>query len=120
MRFDRERHMAPRFDARGKDMPEQALTQSQTNILTEGHKIPNTWSQLIAGGERPKNMTQKKLFSQRTKSAIPDKSYDLDGDGFVSMTDHFLAKRFDKDQDGKLNAEEFSAAKKALAEGYSD
>jgi len=28
---------------------------------------------------------------------LPDPSFDIDGDGFVSMTDLFLAKRFDKD-----------------------
>ncbi len=63
-------------------------------------------------------MTQKKLFDKRRRSAIPDKSFDLDGDGFVSMTDLFLAKKFDKDQDGKLNGEELAAAKQALAQGY--
>ena len=65
-------------------------------------------------------MTQKKLFSQRRRSAIPDKTFDLDGDGFVSSTDLFLAKRFDNDQDGKLNAEEMVAAKKAIADGYAN
>lgn len=31
-----------------------------------------------------------------------------------------MAKHFDKDQDGKLNAEEFATAKKALAQGYAN
>ena len=51
---------------------------------------------------------------------MPHHSFDLDGDGFVSATDLFLAKRFDADKDGKLNKEELSAAKKAIDEGYKD
>jgi hypothetical protein len=43
------------------------------------------------------------MKENRKKSMIPDKSYDLDGDGFVSQKDYFLAKQFDKDNDGKLN-----------------
>jgi hypothetical protein len=34
---------------------------------------------------------------------IPDPSYDLDGDGFVMPHEYFIAKKFDKDKDGKLN-----------------
>ena len=51
---------------------------------------------------------------------MPHISYDLDGDGQVSQKDYFLAKQFDKDADGVLNADEFAAAKKALQEGYSN
>ena len=36
------------------------------------------------------------------------------------MTDFFLAKKFDVDQDGKLNAEELAKAKEALSKGYKD
>lgn len=42
---------------------------------------------------------------------IPDASFDLDGDGFVSQKDYFLAKHFDTDHDGKLNELEKNAAK---------
>lgn len=48
-------------------------------------------------------MTQKKLEIQRKKADMPHPSFDLDGDGFVSSQDLFLAKRFDADKDGKLN-----------------
>ena len=44
----------------------------------------------------------------------------MDGDGYVSNTDLFLAKRFDLDKDGKLNAEELEAAKDAMSKGYSN
>ena len=65
-------------------------------------------------------MTYKKLEMQRRQADLPHHSFDLDGDGFVSATDLFLAKRFDADKDGKLNQEEQSAAKKAIGEGYKD
>ena len=44
----------------------------------------------------------------------------MDGDGHVSNRDYFLAKQFDKDQDGILNEQELSTAKKALNEGYAN
>lgn len=45
---------------------------------------------------------------------MPDKSYDLDGDGFVGNRDYVIAKNFDKDQNGKLNASERLAAMTAV------
>ena len=65
-------------------------------------------------------MTKRKLELMRKKADLPHASFDLDGDGFVSVTDLFLAKRFDKDGDGKLNEEELTTAKKALNSGYKD
>lgn len=41
---------------------------------------------------------------------MPDKSYDLDCDGFVGNRDYVIAKHFDKNQNGKLNASERLAA----------
>ena len=57
---------------------------------------------------------------QRRLADLPDPSFDIDGDGHVSHTDLFYAKRFDADKDGKLNAEELATAKKALANGYDE
>ena len=115
--FQRVRHVAPKFRANGKEI-EGPATCSQ-NILSENIKMPQQW-------EAPQNdqtrsrMTQKKLEMQRKKADMPHHSFDIDGDGHVSNTDLFLAKRFDQDKDGKLNAEELQTAKKALAEGYKD
>ncbi len=49
---------------------------------------------------------------------MPHPSYDLDGDGIVSAKDYFLAKRFDADQDGRLNTREKETALRALESGY--
>ena len=65
-------------------------------------------------------MTQNKLKDKRRRESMPDPSFDLDGDGFVSMTDLFLAKRFDEDKDGKLNEKELATAKTAISQGYRD
>ena len=57
---------------------------------------------------------------QRLLAKNPHSSFDLDGDGQVSVKDYFLARQFDKDGDGKLNEKELAEAKKALNEGYAD
>ena len=36
----------------------------------------------------------------------PDISYDIDGDGHVSSTDFFFAKKFDSNNDGILDNDE--------------
>jgi len=41
-------------------------------------------------------------------------SFDLDGDGYVGNKDYVLSKVFDKDNDGKLNAEERKNALDAI------
>jgi hypothetical protein len=49
-------------------------------------------------------MTRTKLFQQRKIESIPHISNDLDGDGYVGGRDLVIAKHFDLDGDGKLNA----------------
>jgi hypothetical protein len=51
---------------------------------------------------------------------LPHPSYDLDGDGIVGCKDYFLAKRFDLDQDGRLNTAEKANAIHALKSGFED
>ena len=53
-------------------------------------------------------------MQDRKKSAVPDVSFDLDGDGQVSQKDFFLSKHFDLDKDNKLNELELKMAKEAL------
>jgi len=65
-------------------------------------------------------MTRTKLLQNRKLEKIPDPTYDLDMDGFVGGRDYFLAKRFDLDQDGKLNAQEKQNAYDQIMKGYED
>lgn len=58
------------------------------------------------------------MKEDRKKINYPHPSYDLDGDGIVDHKDYFLAKRFDLDQDGRLNTAEKANAMKALNAGY--
>jgi len=50
----------------------------------------------------------------RQTQRMPDISFDLDNDGYVGNKDFVLAKLFDKDGDGKLNASERKNAEEAI------
>lgn len=58
------------------------------------------------------------MKDKRKNDLIPDISYDLDGDGFVSTKEYFIASRFDKNGNGKLEPNEKAEAIKALKEGF--
>lgn len=62
--------------------------------------------------------TQTLLKEERRTEKLPHPSYDLDGDGIVDYKDYFLSKRFDLDQDGRLNTGEKANALQALKNGY--
>jgi hypothetical protein len=47
-----------------------------------------------------------------------DLSYDLTGDGTVSIREYNIAKQFDKDQNGVLDAKEREECFKALKAGF--
>ena len=49
-------------------------------------------------------------MAHRKKVDRPDPTFDLDRDGVVDNTDLLLAKRFDLDNDGRLNTAERTAA----------
>jgi hypothetical protein len=61
-------------------------------------------------------MTRTKLLNRRHLERQADPSFDIDGDGIVSSMDLFIALRFDKDNDGKLNPKEKAECMKALQE----
>ena len=46
--------------------------------------------------------------------------YDLDNDGYVGARDYVLAKRFDRDLDGKLNEKERAEAYKSIKNNIED
>ena len=83
-----------------------------SNILTCSVKIPDGWSK--AGVKEEDKKCRSKLIEERRLEKIPHPSYDLDGDGFVGGRDYVIAKQFDKDMDGKLNAKERANAIEAI------
>ena len=54
------------------------------------------------------------MMDFRRKEAIPDKSYDLDGDGFVGGRDYVIARKFDKGYKNYLTEDERKEAFEAL------
>jgi hypothetical protein len=65
-------------------------------------------------------MTRTKLLEKRKLEKVPDITYDLDNDGYVGSRDYVLAKRFDKDNDGKLNDKEKREAYESLKNNIED
>ena len=53
-------------------------------------------------------------MQQRKQEAMPDITYDLDGDGFVGGRDYVIARRFDKGFKNYLTADEQKEVKQAL------
>ena len=78
----------------------------------EKTKIPQWWGS--EANPYNKRTDRAQLFATRKAEKKPHISFDLDGDGIVGNKDYVLSKLFDKDQDGKLNAEERAAADEAL------
>lgn len=89
------------------------MTQREENSSLR-NRMPVQWT------HKSSVKTRTELLAWRRTERIPDGSFDLDGDGVVSGRDYLISKRFDKDQDGKLNANEKASALKALNEGYAD
>ena len=78
---------------------------------TPRSEIPSSWGKSF----EEEKQTRTGLIQKRRQERIPDLSFDLDGDGLVGNRDYVIAKLFDKDQDGKLNAQERKAALEALS-----
>ena len=54
----------------------------------------------------PRSRTRSELLERIRKSGLPDSSYDIDGDGFVSQEDYKFSKTYDMDRNGVLESEE--------------
>jgi hypothetical protein len=90
-------------------MPKMRIGNDGSNILKANNtKIPDSWTEPSA------IKTRTDLLEQRHQAKIPDTTYDLDGDGHVAGHDYMIAKIFDKDKDGKLNAKERKEADEAI------
>lgn len=65
-------------------------------------------------------MTYTQLVQKRKSSLEPDKTFDLDGDGFISQKDFKIAHTFDKDKDGRLNSTERQKALDSIQKGEAE
>jgi hypothetical protein len=54
------------------------------------------------------------LLKHRKQTALPHKSYDLSGDGFVTQREFFIASRFDTDKNGHLDDSEKAHAREEM------
>ena len=104
----------PRIDVFGWNLSiKKKPGDDGTNILAKNVDIPDWWSR--PGMTQDQLKTRTKLGEQRRAERIPHISYDLDGDGYVGGKDYVVAKHFDKDHDGRLDASERKAAMEALS-----
>jgi len=117
--FDPLLHNPPKYDLHGRQKNSYIIPGSDPrNILKDAHLIKNPWEynskepSFRVGGNRVSSKTE--LIEKRRLDKIPDKSYDLDGDGFVGGRDYVISKRFDVDKDGKLNTNEKRQAMEAI------
>ena len=105
--FNPMNHIPPKYDIYGYLKP-LSKRYEDMSLLNKKDQIKITWS------EKNSNLsganTRTELLQKRKKEKIPDISYDLDQDGYVGGRDYVIAKRFDVDNDGKLNEKEKAAA----------
>ena len=105
--FNPMNHIPPKYDIYGYLMPLEKRYQDMS-ILNKIDKIKIPWCEKNSNKSGATTLTE--LFDKRKKERIPDISYDLDKDGYVGGRDYVIAKRFDVDNDGKLNKQEKAAA----------
>ena len=105
--FNPMNHIPPKYDIYGYLKPLEKRYQDMS-ILNKINKIKIPWNEKNSNASGA--MTRTELIDKRKKERIPDISYDLDQDGFVGGRDYVIAKRFDVDNDGKLNEQEKNAA----------
>ena len=66
----------------------------------------------------PRSKTKKELQRKKKLVNMPHMSYDIDGDGYVSQEDYFMAKRFDMDGNGVLDADEQEVGRFIMAQEF--
>lgn len=91
--------------------------------MKDQHLIKNPWEyqdheKILHKEGRVSSRTE--LLQKRKLDRIPDKSYDLDGDGFVGGRDYVISKRYDIDRDGKLDEKEKKMALDAISKNVED
>ena len=117
--FNPMTHVPPKYDIYGYLKPIDKRREDMS-ILAHRDEIKIPWNDKNSNASCA--MTQTELILKRKKERIPDISYDLDKDGYVGGRDYVIAKRYDVDNDGKLNEQEKKAAyegiKNKIEENY--
>jgi hypothetical protein len=68
-----------------------------------------------AANTQLKHRSHTALMEAQRQRNVPHPSFDIDGDGIVSIADYNLAKKFDADGNGIIDNEEMEAGKKIIA-----
>lgn len=66
----------------------------------------------------PRSKTQSEFLQKKRLANMPHESYDIDGDGYVSQEDYYLAKRFDLDGNGVLDDGEKHHGREIMADEF--
>jgi len=66
--------------------------------------------------QKPKLRTRRELLQARKEALLPDKSFDVDGDGVVSAADYHLSSQFDVNKDGFIDKDERAQLRKAMVQ----
>lgn len=108
----------------------KSLSVSFTHIVLKilFIEIPEHWSQQKDTDEMHQSTslsnpqffrkTLSQLKIQNKLCMLPSKTFDLNGDGYVSQKEFRIAKQFDTDKDGVLNKDEKAKCLKALKDGW--
>lgn len=70
----------------------------------------------VGSSDGPRHATTNDLWYSRWKKDQPHPSFDIDGDGTISSFDMAIAREFDKDGNGVLDADETRLLRTALAQ----
>lgn len=114
--FNAHTHVPPAYDIAGYLKPEYKRRCQFETLNNNDESIPSEWihrTNTNASGVA----TRSELLHKRKIESLPDKSYDLDGDGVVGGRDMVIAKLYDKDGDGKLNEAERKEALDGIERG---
>eukprot|EP00820_Chromera_velia_P010780 Cvel_22106.t1-p1 / transcript=Cvel_22106.t1 / gene=Cvel_22106 / organism=Chromera_velia_CCMP2878 / gene_product=hypothetical protein / transcript_product=hypothetical protein / location=Cvel_scaffold2140:23943-32914(+) / protein_length=426 / sequence_SO=supercontig / SO=protein_coding / is_pseudo=false len=127
--IEAEVRVKPRFipEKEPPDLTGKVMVPNYTILGTLHHRNPKKDKAAFIGTKekaewcrQPNFTTRGDLLQARRHEKIPDKSFDIDGDGVVGGADYFIGKCFDEDKDGKLDAVEMEKCRQALDEGWLD
>jgi len=111
-------HVVPRYDVYGFVLkePPSGDAARQLRTMDRGPEVPEHWarapthkgtsemnSKMLSGLGHPVDVppqsvnhnSNSEMQLARRRAQRPDNSYDIDGDGFVSQRDYYIAKRHD-------------------------